>query len=93
MAESAIAWLAVPCVCEFDGIVVYVYHRDHNPPHFHVRCGGKSAAFDIETLKLTEGSLPAARRRQVRAWAKSRQKELRASWELAAAHQPPGTIR
>lgn len=82
----------MPCICEFDGVTVYIYHRDHNPPHFHVLCAGERASFDIATLQIMEGKLPAAVRRQVRAWAKGRQAELQACWDRAAAYQPPGTI-
>lgn len=27
---------AMPSICEFDGMSIYVYGNDHNPPHIHV---------------------------------------------------------
>lgn len=88
----ALPWLAVPCICEFDGITVYIYHRDHNPPHFHVICAGDRAVFSIAAPRLTGGKLPASRQRQVRAWAMAHRAELQQCWDLAAANEPPGKI-
>jgi Domain of unknown function (DUF4160) len=82
----------VPCICEFEGIAVYVYHRDHSPPHFHVRFGGAGAEFDLATLRLTEGTVPRAQRRKVEKWAREKQAEIRQCWDRACANQPPGTI-
>ncbi len=31
-------------------IRVYIYFRDHNPPHVHVKMAGASAVFNIKTL-------------------------------------------
>jgi len=40
-----------------DGVKIQIYPRDHNPPHFHVKAGKKSASFDIQTGELMRGSL------------------------------------
>lgn len=40
-----------------DGVKIQIYPRDHNPPHFHVEAGGKSASYDIQSGKLLQGSL------------------------------------
>jgi hypothetical protein len=82
----------VPCICEFDGITVYIYHREHNPPHFHVRCAGHTGVFSIATLAMMKGELPARRQRQVRAWAVAHRADLQECWDLAAANEPPGKI-
>jgi hypothetical protein len=33
-------------------VVISVHGRDHNPPHFHVRCGDDEALVEIRTLNL-----------------------------------------
>jgi hypothetical protein len=30
----------VPEICRFLGIVITMYHREHEPPHFHARYAG-----------------------------------------------------
>lgn len=90
--ERALRLLAVPAICVFDGITVYVHHREHNPPHFHVACAGQRAVFSIASLAMTKGKLPARRQRQVRAWARAHRAELQQCWDLAAANEPPGKI-
>ena len=42
--------------------VVQIYYADHAPPHFHVQYAGETAKFEIETLALIDGSLPARAR-------------------------------
>ena len=45
----------MPRVCEFFGILVAMYHNDHNPPHFHAEYAGHEASFSIHTLDVLEG--------------------------------------
>jgi hypothetical protein len=52
----------MPEISRFYGIVIQIYYGDHFPPHFHVSYAGQTAMFDIETLALIEGSLPARAR-------------------------------
>jgi hypothetical protein len=48
---------AVPKISEFLGIVIYVYWRDHGPPHFHAIYGEQEALIAIENLSVLEGKL------------------------------------
>ena len=48
---------------------------------------------DIETLKVTEGSIPLAKKRKVVKWAKSRQTELRRAFEQAISLEPVEPIK
>jgi hypothetical protein len=48
----------VPKVSEFFGIVIYVYWRDHGPPHFHAVYGGDEALIAIRDLSVLRGRLP-----------------------------------
>lgn len=78
----------MPRVCEFYGIVIYFYFRDHAPPHFHARYQGSDAAFEIESLALLEGSCAPRTRALVVEWASQRQPQLRRAWAQARADQP-----
>ena len=48
-----------PRLAEFYGIVIYMYWRDHNPPHFHALYGGTEAQVLIDGGEILSGlSLP-----------------------------------
>jgi len=78
----------VPRISEFLGIVIYMYYKDHMPPHFHAIYAQYEAEVNIDTVKLLEGSLPRRAQSLVLEWAAMYQEELRANWELARAGQP-----
>lgn len=59
----------MPEVNRFYGIVIAMYLVDHPPPHFHARYGEHMATFDIETLLMLQGRLPARVRGMVVEWA------------------------
>lgn len=42
----------------FFGILIRLYHGDHNPPHLHATYGEFEAIIEIKTGKLLEGRLP-----------------------------------
>ena len=71
----------MPRVATIFGVAIYIYEGDHGLPHFHARYQGKAAKIEIATLKLVAGSLPRARLRDVRAWAKQNQALLTAKWD------------
>ena len=48
----------MPEVCRFLGIIIAMYYKEHNPPHFHVRYNEFKAVIAIDTLALIEGKLP-----------------------------------
>lgn len=82
----------MPKVSEFFGISIYMYFRDHAPPHFHARYGGAEALVRIEDLSVMEGSLPPRALGLVMEWASLHQKELAEAWSRAQAHEAPGKI-
>lgn len=46
----------MPVISRFFDIAIVIYHRDHEPPHFHVKYGGAEATVEIET-GVTVGGL------------------------------------
>jgi len=75
----------VPRISEFYGIAIYMYYRDHLPPHFHALYAGWEANVEISSGNLMDGQLPAAARRLVKTWAGGHREELLDDWERARA--------
>jgi hypothetical protein len=82
----------VPRISSFYGIVIAMYYRDHEPPHFHALYGEHEAQLVIATLEVLSGELPLRALRLVREWAELHRDELEANWERARAHEPLATI-
>jgi hypothetical protein len=78
----------LPRISAFYGIAIYMYYRDHAPPHFHAIYGEFEATVSIETGDLLEGRLPRRARSLVSEWAAAHQDELQNVWELARDSQP-----
>jgi len=73
----------MPEISRFLGIIIAMYYKDHEPPHFHVRYGGQKAIISIETLTLLRGKLSPRVLGLVIEWASLHQMELMENWELA----------
>jgi Domain of unknown function (DUF4160) len=78
----------MPRESHFYGISIYIYYRDHAPPHFHAIYGEHEALFEISTGTAMTGQLPRRARQLVEEWAVSHRAELQLDWDLAAASQP-----
>lgn len=78
----------MPRLCEFYGIVIYMYWSDHNPPHFHAIYGGDEALVVIADGTVLAGSLPRTAARLVAEWARLRRDDLMANWERAQVPDP-----
>ena len=77
----------MPRISEFYGIAIYMYYKDHAPPHFHAIYGEHEAKVDIESGEITEGSLPRRAQSLVKDWTSAHTEELREDWALASAEQ------
>lgn len=81
----------MPRISSFYGIVIWMYHEEGPHPgraHFHAEYGEHEASFDVETLELIAGRLPARARKLVVEWAEQHREELRSNWALAREHRP-----
>ena len=47
----------MPEISRFYGIVIKMFHNDHQPPHFHAEHGGDQMIVAIETLAVIAGKL------------------------------------
>jgi hypothetical protein len=82
----------MPEVSRFYGIRIFFCFEDHPPPHFHVEYAEYDAQFDIRTLALLQGFLPARARSMVLDWASQHRDELMMAWEQAVAGRTPAKI-
>jgi hypothetical protein len=82
----------MPRISSFYGIVIAMYYRDHQPPHFHAIYAEYEAQIVIDTLEPLAGELPARALRLVQEWAGLHRAELEANWAKAETHQPLDTI-
>jgi hypothetical protein len=78
----------MPEIARFFGIVVAIYYKEHNPPHFHAKYGDQTGVFSIADLALIEGQLPKRVISLVLEWAFEHRDELMEDWRLAEAGEP-----
>ena len=77
----------MPVVAQVEGVRIMFYANEHPPPHFHASIAEHRAVIDIESLAVTEGFLPVAKRRKVLAWAASRRDCLIRAFLQATSHE------
>ena len=82
----------MPKISEFFGIAIYMYYREHAPPHFHARYGSEEAQISIKDLSVLEGRLSPRALGLVMEWATLHQDELSLVWDQARAHEPLSQI-
>ena len=58
----------MPTIATFDGIKIYIYNTEHNPPHIHAYVAEWSGSFRIADSVMTAGDLPTKNQRKVRRW-------------------------
>ncbi|HCJ79781.1 transcriptional regulator [Peptococcaceae bacterium SCADC1_2_3] len=78
----------MPEISRFLGIIIAMYYKEHEPPHFHAKYGNQTGVFSIAELKLIEGSLPKRVISLVIEWAFEHRDELMEDWELATTKRP-----
>ena len=77
----------MPEISRFLGIVIYMYYREHAPPHFHARYGEYRISVEIGS-GIVDGRFPPRALRHVQEWLASRRGELFADWARARAREP-----
>lgn len=73
----------MPVLARFYGIVIRMYFlgSEHNPPHIHAIYGDDTAAFDIRTGSILDGSMPKRATDMVREWISNNRDKLLEMWE------------
>ena len=73
----------MPQISYFLGVIIRMFYRDHNPPHFHSFYGDHQALIDIQKNELLSGTLPPRVLGLVVEWTALHQRELLENWERA----------
>jgi len=82
----------VPQISSFHGITIYMYWRDHAPPHFHAQHSEHWAKITIEQGNVLGGSLPPRELRLVEEWRSAHVDELRENWERVQKPEAPNPV-
>jgi hypothetical protein len=82
----------MPTISVFFGILISMYHDDHNPPHFHAKYNEHRVIIEIGTLRILDGKLPKRALAMVLEWANDHRRELEQNWKLAQEHEPLNKI-
>lgn len=77
----------MPEVSRFYGIVIAIFYRDHEPPHFHAAYGTHRATVHIRDGRVV-GYLPRRAARLVEEWRRLHWTELLANWGRARENVP-----
>ena len=77
----------MPIISDFFGIIIRMFYREHEPPHFHAEYQGQQAKFSFDG-KMTAGKISfRTARRLIREWASLHGGELHANWKKMKAGQ------
>lgn len=69
-----------------------MYYKEHAPPHFHAKYGGREASIRIDTGEVMDGDLGARAARLVEEWRQIHTSDLMTDWELAQLRHPLNKI-
>ena len=72
----------MPVISRFFGIIIYMYWRDHAPPHFHAKYAGEEVEIEIESGKVL-GSMNRRALKMSPEWSEANKAELLSDWKLA----------
>ena len=72
----------MPVISRFFGIIIYMYWRDHAPPHFHAKYAGEEVEIEIESGKVL-GSMNRRALKMIQEWSEANKAELLSDWKLA----------
>lgn len=72
----------MPVISRFFGIIIYIYWKDHSPPHFHARYCDQEIAVDIRTGEI-KGTMSKRAVQMINEWRNQHIKALLENWTKA----------
>jgi len=72
----------MPIISRFFGIVIFMFWREHRPPHFHAKYGEDEIVVEIMSGNVT-GTMSKRALAMVKEWRELHKEELLREWELA----------
>lgn len=71
----------------FFGIIIRMFHNEHNPPHFHAEYQGQRGIFDFK------GNIKSkVAKKLIKDWTKLRHAQLMENWKKAEQKKPINKI-
>lgn len=74
----------MPYVSMFFGIIIRMFHNEHNPPYFHAEYQGQKGLFDLNGNMIKGNMKSNTAKKLVKEWAMLHREELLNNWENAA---------
>ena len=83
----------MPKICEFNGMSIYLYFDDHDPPHFHVR-GQDKTRVNIMAGKYLDGDppLPRSKEKKLMEWLEIHKTDMISAWNVCRDGDNPNKI-
>ena len=75
----------MPIISTFFGIVIRMFYKEHEPPHFHAEHQGQQAKCSFGGEIIAGYIRSRTARALIRRWAVSHPRELEANWEKMKA--------
>jgi len=72
----------MPIISRFFGIVIYMYWKDHAPPHLHAKYGDDEIVVEIRTGNVS-GNMSNRAIKLIQEWRELHKDELLKDWKLA----------
>lgn len=69
----------MPVISRFYGILIFMFWREHAPPHFHAKYGEDEVVVEIETGTV-KGGMNRRALEMVQEWRELRRAELMREW-------------
>ena len=82
----------MPIISRFFGIVIFMFWRDHAPPHFHAKYGDDEIIVEIESGSIT-GTMSKRAISMIQDWRTLHQVELLENWKRAEQKKAIKTIK
>ena len=83
MEKFSVQNYLMPQISYFLGVIIRMFYRDHNPPHFHAVYADFEGIIDIEKNEIIGGELPPRVLVLVNEWSAIHKAELMDNWERA----------
>ena len=78
----------IPIISTFFGIVIRMFYKEHEPPHFHAEHQGQLAKCNLGGEIIAGFIRSATARALIQRWARSHRRELEANWDKMKEGRP-----
>lgn len=83
----------MPIISAFFGILIRMFYKEHEPPHFHAEYQGQQGKFGFDGNMIVGNIYSRTAQRLIREWASLHRRELQANWKRMKAGRPLERIK